>query len=155
MAHYRTCTGCLFRNGPCAERKKISEKIAGLGLTSVAFKCGWKRPHFRVGDPVYVDFTFWFDGEPDNRRLEGHISHDSGESSKVVVFVDPKHFDEVFETTDGMTGNGHMKLSRRHVRRREGVPASMCRVCGRFGAIQGHDEHFCFDLGNLQLGRVA
>ena len=142
MATYRTCSGCLFGKGPCAEREILRRKVAGLGLTSIKWKCAWKRPAFRPGEPVSVRAMDRAEDYEDGTRVEvveGYFVSETSATDKVVVYVDPAHFSETFDGSE-MRSNGFMRLSRSYVSRREGVPASFCKECGNLSDKVGHGD---------------
>lgn len=143
MTVYRTCAGCLFAKGPCGEREKLRQKLTGLGLTSVKFKCGWRRPEFRPGEAISISMITYDDGYDAGswcEYVDGYFVGDTSASSKVLVFAIPQSVSEVFGGEIELRNNGYMRLSRSYVKRREGVPASFCKDCGNLSAISGHTE---------------
>jgi hypothetical protein len=71
--------------------------------------------------------------------VDGFFVRESKGSNKVVVFVDPAEFREVFDGSE-LSGNGYMKLSRTYVAPREGVPASVCSECGNVSDKDAHGD---------------
>lgn len=143
MTAYRTCVGCLFGKGPCAERTKLRQSIAGLGLTSVKFRCAWKRPEYRPGEPIsisMIDYHDSYDGGSHVAYVDGFFVADTIAPSKALVFAIPASVEEAFDGEVKLKNSGYMSLSRSYLEQRAGVPASFCKDCGNLGAISGHTE---------------
>ena len=143
MAVYRTCTGCLFADGPCAERDKMRAKIAGMGITSLKWKCGWRRPKFSAGEPVHISMITYgdeYDGGSWCELVDGYFVSECTTSNKVLVFAIPESVASTFDGEVALRNNGYMRLSRSYVQRRQGVPASKCSSCGNLSSATGHSE---------------
>lgn len=146
---YRTCTGCTHGHGFCAEREKVREQVAGLGVSSIKWKCAWRRPAFRPGDLVWATTvsewqTSGDDGEPVINDYAATAIQNFG--SKLLVFIKPGSFeldledgDYAFTPRNG--GAGFCKVTLTRIRRREGVRENVCHYCRQITGSQGHAEY--------------
>jgi hypothetical protein len=149
MGRYRTCVGCAFEGVACGERDKLRDAIAGLSVTSVKWKCEWRRPKFAPGDPVFVSIvTHWGrdDDGVDHAELAtfpGVYIDQAKAPSKAIVFIAPGTPSVQGETafTPVRDGNGFCRLSQSYLTRREGVPDHVCDVCSNPVTLLGHADH--------------
>ncbi len=94
---------------------------------------------FAAGEPVRACVTGYWDEERVNAHVEGHVVRVAA-GGRVVVYVRPDHFKEVFDTDEGPKSNGYFKLSSQHIQKREGVHASCCSECYSLSDIAGHED---------------
>lgn len=149
MSKFRTCLGCLFEKQACGERDKMRDKTAGLGITSMKWRCGWRRSKYRPGDLVNVSIVTHYWGQDDDGRA--HMSTDTFHGvviqvaavpSKAVVFIQPGALGvhgEAFQPSKD--GNGFCRLPVAYLAPREGVPEAICAHCQNPVSLLGHAEH--------------
>lgn len=157
MSKYRTCTGCKFEGLPCGERDRMRDKTAGLGITSMKWKCDWRKPKFKPGDLVQVSIVTHYHGQDDEGRA--HMSTDTFPGifiqnakvpSRAIVFIKPGTVgnggdEEFYPSKDGI---GFCRLPLSYIAGREGPPEHVCSHCQNPISILGHADH-C-DLGAPQ-----
>lgn len=150
---YRTCFGCIHGSGSCQIRDEVKAKVAGLGVTSLKWKCKWKRLAFQPGDAVFVETIGY---EPDYTADEdAYISKwpatvIQSKGSKLICFIEPGTLDDgevPFEPKSH--GNGHVKVPLSRVTRRDAVREHVCDYCKRIVRLVGH-EAYCRDAPTEQ-----
>lgn len=104
MAHYRRCWGCPASSGikayrcpasngikaylwPCEVKEEWRRKIAGLGLTSVLFRCAKFADHYRPGMCVNLRLQ----GEFGRVEFGGVIMRWSKVPGKLLVWLDTEY----------------------------------------------------------------
>lgn len=161
MSKYRTCAGCLFEGKPCAERDKMRTRVAGLGITSMKWKCDWRRAAFKPGDPVRVRLITFSDNDD-----YGNYSYDTADypgtfvqslrgSTRLLVFILPgvigEWADDAFEPK--ADGAGFCKIPRAYVSPTSGVPEHACPGCGNPSRLLGHADYCRFHPQRAELDR--
>jgi hypothetical protein len=148
MGRYRTCIGCAFEGMACAERDKLRDSLAGLGVTSVKWKCDWRKPRFLPGEPVFVSLvTRWGRDEhgddfASTDTFPGVFVQQAKAPSKAIVFIAPGALSVHGEPfTPVRDGNGFCRLSQSYLSRREGVPDHICKYCSNPVAALGHADY--------------
>lgn len=145
---YRTCVGCVHGTGYCHERERVRQKTAGLGITSLKWRCAWKRPTFRPGDLVWATtLCDWGSGEEgDSVSSDYPATVIQNFGSKLLVFIQPGVFesgiddgDYPFEPKNG--GAGFCKITLQRIRKREGIRENVCHYCRQITRLQGHGEY--------------
>lgn len=146
---YRTCFGCVSHGKPCQSRDDIKNAVAGLGITSLKWKCAARKSSFERGDQVYVTT---FNGEKNSWESEisymsefpGVVMHTNG--TKVNVYIAPGAMcsDEeyAFEPTNGSLGYLSVPMSRLTMRCDE--KAEICPTCNGVIGMNAHiDGYYC------------
>lgn len=141
---YRTCFGCVHGSGSCQERDRVKAQVAGLGVTSLKWKCKWKRLAFNPGDAVFVE-TIGYEPEHDEDVYIGRYPAVMIESkgSKLICFIEPGVVDDggdrPFEPKNH--GNGHVKVPLSRVSHRESIREHVCDFCKRIVRLAGHEDY--------------
>jgi hypothetical protein len=153
---YRTCTGCVHSSGFCQAREDVKATVKGIGVTSLKWKCKWKRPVYQPGDAVFVE-TIGYEPEGDEDVFIGSFPATviQTKGSKLVCFIEPGVEDEIqgvpFEPK--AHGNGHVKVPMIRVTKREGIRESVCEFCNRITRLVGHED-YCRDAPKEQRQAV-
>jgi hypothetical protein len=84
---YRTCIGCVSERQPCSIRKRVKASVAGLGITSVKFKCATRSDLYAKGDQVWAKTVDSYDPDGSTDWFPGVVVKMIG--SRVVVFIAP------------------------------------------------------------------
>ena len=139
--NYGTCKGCTFEKTDCAERRKIGAKVRGLGITTMRWKCAWRRPAFSVGQPVVVPILerSEYPGEDYIHQFDGYVIGMKGR--RVQAYI-PK--DNRFVETPGdfeFKSGGFVGLSMDHVEVRDGVAEPVCNECHKTHRLDGHEDY--------------
>lgn len=140
---YRTCTGCVFGTGYCHEREAVKAQVKGLGVTSLRWKCKWKRLAYLPGDAVYVE-TIGYEPEGDEDVHIGMFPATviQAKGSKLVCFIEPGTLDDSevpFEPKSH--GNGHVKIPLSRVSHRDAIREYVCDSCSRITRLAGHEDY--------------
>lgn len=141
---YRTCFGCVHGSGSCQVRDQVKAQVAGLGVTSLKWKCKWKRLAFNPGDAVFVE-TIGFEPEGDEDVYVGEYPATviQAKGSKLICFIEPgvtdAHHEIPFEPK--AHGNGHVKVPLSRVTKREGIRENVCGYCNRITRLVGHEDY--------------
>lgn len=144
---YRTCFGCVHGAGSCQVRDAVKMQVSGLGVTSLKWKCKWKRLAFQPGDAVLVE-TIGYQPEGDEDVYIGSYPATviQIKGSKLVCFIAPGTEDETqgipFEPKNG--GNGHVKVPMARVTKRDAIRESVCQYCNQITRLVGHED-YCRD----------
>lgn len=96
--YYTNCRGCTVNTSTCAHRAKIRESLAGLGLTSIKFKCPDRKPQFSRGNRVLVTWTLV--GRP-YQTSEGYDYANEVVSFKATVIEEKKPGRFLIRVDDG------------------------------------------------------
>lgn len=147
---YQTCRGCAHGAGFCQAREDVKAHVRGIGVTSIKWKCRWRRPVYQPGDAVWANL--FADTEPDDDGWGGDRSvfRDFPAvvikvfGSKTLLFVEPGAFDEYeeYQFAPAKGGNGHVKIPLIRTRRRDAIRESICAGCQMITRLKGHEE-FC------------
>lgn len=139
--NYGTCKGCLFEKTDCAERRRIGAKVKGLGITTMKWKCKWRKPAFRVGQPVMVQILerSEYPGEDFLHQFDGYVIGMKGRRVQAYIPKDNQFIEEPgdFEFKSG----GFVGLSMDHVQPREGMSESICDGCRKTHRLDGHEDY--------------
>lgn len=145
---YRTCVGCVHGSGSCQERDRVKSQVQGLGVTSLKWKCKFKRLRFRPGDHVIVSTFIEGDYQPEYGDEEtlyawfpAIVIQNKG--PKLICFIEPgaKSTCDDYEFSPKKGGTGHVKITMQRIRPAEGVRDNVCYYCRRITRLQGHEEH--------------
>lgn len=135
---YRTCIGCVKASSPCEHRNFLREKLAGLSITSVKFKCGIRQPPFEPGDPVSVTLYVGERPEWGEEFYEAtwHAVIIRVNGSKAVAYIEPEALDESGEYNfESKTGAGYVKRPISAFTKRDAPRHVVCPTCS------GVDRH--------------
>jgi len=142
---YRTCFGCVHGTGACQVRDDVKRQISGLGVTSLKWKCKWKRLAFRPGDAVYVEtIGYQPEGDEDVYISSWRATVIQSKGSQLICFIEPGTLDDgevPFEPK--AHGNGHVKIPLSRVTRRDAVREHVCASCSRIVRLAGHEDYCC------------
>lgn len=149
MTHYRTCAGCIHAGPTCETRKAVKRQLAGLGVTSIAWRCKERESRFQPGDPVWCDTVCdygapieeWED-EPKRDWYPGVVIRMLG--SKAIVYIAKDAAGQYLGadhpfTPKGGGEHGFCKIPISRVRERDGTPDMPCDWCD-LPASRGHME---------------
>ena len=112
MTAYRTCLHCVRARDLCERRADVARGVAGLGVTSVKFRCPERIPLFTPGQRVSVT---WFIVDPDGRYGDG--IHETWPAT--VIAQRGTKFQIVVDDVDGDEGTparGWMKNESLHAK---------------------------------------
>lgn len=149
---YRTCFGCVHGAGACQVREAVKAQVSGLGVTSLKWKCKWKRLAFQPGDAVFVEtIGYQPEGEEDFYLGSYPATVIQIKGSKLICFIEPGVEDEThgipFEPKNN--GNGHVKVPMARVTKRDAIRESVCGYCNRITRLVGHED-YCRDAPKEQ-----
>lgn len=143
MTAFRTCLGCRLASEYCAKRSLLSDQIAGLGLTSIKFRCRHRESLYKPGDLVWARLPYdW----GDQYYPEGMASDDfpgvvikemTGSIRLVYVAqgaLSPSGIDFIPK------GNGFCKVRVRWLKPRDGEREEVCGYCLQPVAQIGHGD---------------
>lgn len=149
MSKYRTCVGCKFEHLPCGAREQMRKKTARLGITSMKWKCDWRRVKFSPGDLVQVSIVTHYRGQDDEGRshmttdtFPGIFIQQAKVPSKAIVFIRPGalgNSGEEFTPSNG--GVGFCRLPVAYISARDGIPEHVCAHCQNPVSILGHADY--------------
>lgn len=136
---YGTCKGCLFGDGQCAERRKMTEKIKGLGITTMKWRCKWRRPAFTIGQAVSVSLI-----DNENDEFEPYSEYFDAfvvgmKGRRVLAYIPEyarKGKDVVLRNENGFVG-----LSMDHVKPRDAASEPICKECQKAYRLDGHEDY--------------
>lgn len=129
-------------------RDQVKAQVSGLGVTSLKWKCKWKRLRFRPGDHVEVSTFIEGDYQPEYGDevtlyawFPAIVIQNKG--SKLICFIEPgaKSTCEDYEFTPKKDGSGHVEITMQRVRAVEGVRESVCYYCRKITRLQGHEDY--------------
>lgn len=146
---YQTCVGCAFGTGACQAREKIKAHVKGIGVTSIKWRCKFRRPVYLPGEAIWVNLFVGMEDHGDSwGREEAAFADFPGtvirlRGSKAVVFVSPGTMSDgeeyLFEPTKG--GNGHVKIPISRTRRRDAIREHVCPACESIVRFSGHEDY--------------
>jgi hypothetical protein len=147
---YRTCTGCVFGTGYCHAREVVKAHVKGIGVTSLKWRCEYRRPVYQPGDAVWANlFTGWEDGGDSWGREEQAFAEFPGvvirvKGSKAVVFIEPGASSECeqYDFEPLKNGNGYVKIPLIRTRKRDALREHVCDCCGQVVRLKGHHEEY-------------
>ena len=152
MTYYHACVGCAHDKATCDAFAAFKEKIKGLGLTSVKWRCPERVDRFHVGQPVWALTTVIYgDGYNDENvcrnEWPGHIIRLLGPSALVYIKpgVQAKDYDDEapFEPKSG--GNGFCKIPLSRLKTRGGEDETICKQC-ELPSFTGHQAGYMCSL---------
>ena len=138
MTHYATCVGCAVEGG-CWRRDEMRQKLAGLRVTSIKWRCEGRVDRFERGAPVWVitppdldklrsDAAPWDEGHPIKHTFPGFVVRQRG--CKTLVYIaegaPSQDDDETF-----FKGGPFCMIPLSRISARAGDPEEMCRHCDR------------------------
>lgn len=153
---YRTCVGCAKQGEPCEARDVLKGRLAGLGVTSIKWRCKDREARFQIGDPVWASTVgdqneVDDDGEPYRDHYPGHIIRDLG--STLLIYIEPGAPGR--ECQDDVPfsprANGFCKIPLSRLEAREGDRETICKHC-EWPSFKGHQSGYscsarCPDCG--------
>ena len=152
MTHYATCTGCISQ-GKCQHLDVVRKRLAGLGVTSVKWRCKYRVDRFQRGAPVWVitqadmnNPTYdEYDRGPDRNTFPGIFIKAMG--TKALVFIHPgaqsKYEREAF------VGGPICKIPLSRIYARDAEPEEVCRHCDR-PASAPHPEGYSCNMPKME-----
>lgn len=148
---YRSCYGCVHGAGSCQARDAIRDKIKGLGITSIKWKCEHRRPAFVAGEAILIDLfmgmsdqgDIWGREEPEYGWFAGYAIEVRG--SKILAFIVPGTRSDCDEYEFQPKSNGYVKTGLARVRRRDAIREYVCEGCQRPARLAGHAD-YCRNL---------
>lgn len=158
MTLYRTCVGCLSDKSPCVARDDLRERLKGIGVTSIKWKCKDREPRFVVGDPIWAltvegqGSDHQEGGEPYRDYFPGTVIRDCG--SKLLVYIAPgSPGRDGEEYSFAPSGNGFCKITLSRISKRDGERETICKAC-ELPASKGHQNGYsCTFSGDLEVAR--
>lgn len=150
---YRSCQGCAFAKAQCEHRDKLRSSLAGLGITSVKWKCGARKPLFTTGDAVWA-FTVssmtnadrYDDGEPYRDTYPGFIVDMLG--TRALVYIAPGAPGEDYPDIK-FEGDGFCKLPLARLKPRAADHEDICPACQRPASAGHAPAYSCNPLPEL------
>lgn len=128
MTHYRPCAGCKHQKTPCETRDNMKEKIAGLGVTVIGWKCKDRAPVLNRGDIVKVttiaDLT-WDDPQED--VFKGYVV--GSVRSKAIVYIKTGTVGENYQELFVPHRNGFCKVPLSRIAATSEPPVELCDTC--------------------------
>ena len=90
---YKPCRNCAVEKSDCPRRKMVRQSIAGLGVTTINFKCPDRKPLFKQGQRVSLSWTLWVEPDDPNYgstpyNLQYHATVLAEHRTKFIVRVD-------------------------------------------------------------------
>jgi hypothetical protein len=148
---YRTCFGCVYGSGTCQVRDAVKTQVADLGVTSIKWKCKWKRLAFNPGDAVYVEtIGYEPEGDEDVYISKWPATVIQAKGSRLICFIEPGALNDgevPFEPK--AHGNGHCKVPMSRVSHRDAIREHVCDYCKRIVRLAGHED-YCRDAPQEQ-----
>lgn len=137
MAYYRTCFNCAESRSSCEARERMKKALAGLSVTSVAFRCQDRKPLFAPGERVQVTWTVipedW--SYEDGASLESWpatVAQEAG--NKFVIKVDDVESDYGTPAREYVKNqNLYCKVSASKLTRLDEPFREFCAKCGEIG----------------------
>jgi len=137
MAYYRTCFNCLDRHTKCETREQIKRSLAGLSVTSIAFRCPDRKPVFTPGERAQVTWHVY----PEDWAYEDGASPESWPATvvqevgtKFVIKVDDVESDCGTPARDYVKNqNLYCKVSASKLTRLDEPFREFCAKCGEIG----------------------
>lgn len=145
---YRTCQGCLFEHEVCAAKEAVRKKLAGIGVTSLKWRCKVRRHRFEIGDPVWaltVESKSEYDdyGELYRDHFPAHVIRHCG--SKALVFIQPGAKGRSGDDGEFQSETGFCKLPISRLSKREGQRENVCKGCERPESMGHAKGYSCQD----------
>lgn len=145
---YRSCVGCVHGSGFCHARELVKAHVKGIGVTSLKWRCNWRRPIYQPGDAVWANiFTGWEDQGDSWGREEANFVDFPGivirlKGSRAVIFIEPgaDSYSGDYSFEPMKNGNGHVKIPIVRTRKRDAVREHICDSCERFVRLKGHED---------------
>lgn len=146
MTSYLTCQGCISAKTKCEYRDAMRDRLKGLSVTSVKWKCAARAPLFAPGDPVWA-LTWageeYFEGERSIDNFPAVVIKMIG--SKALVYIKPDvescDLEYTFQPASKLS-NGFCKITLSRLTPREAPRESLCEHC-QLPASLGHQEGYC------------
>ena len=130
---YRTCVGCIQQGQPCETRDKLRDKLKGLGVTSIKWKCSARVARLKRGDAVWaytIDGSNEYadNGSPFYDYFPAVVIKQTG--SKMLVYIKPGVAGRDLDNTTFKTDkNGFCKTPLSRLTQRDGDAEEVCRFC--------------------------
>lgn len=144
MTAYLTCRGCASAKVKCEHRDAMRDRLKGLSVTSLKWKCAARVPRFVPGDPIWA--TTW-DGESadgyDQWSMEDFpavVIRMLGANALVYIKpgVDGRDSDYKFQTAN----NGFCKITLSRLTPRDAPRDPVCEHC-ELPMSHGHQPNYC------------
>lgn len=143
MTTYLTCRGCISDKTKCEHRDAMRDRLKGLSVTSLKWKCAARAPRFVPGDPVWADT--WNGETADNH---GQWSMDYFPAvvirmlgSKALVYIKTGVESRDLEYTFQPQNNGFCKITLLRLSPRDAQRDPPCEHC-ELPASQGHQSGY-------------
>lgn len=137
MVAYRTCTGCVLQGKPCDMRDAMRERVRGLGITSIKWKCIGRVPRFKVGDLAWAKTTTGDGDDSLTDLFPATVIRVLG--AKALVFIDGDALSRGNEAPFEARGNGFCKMPLSRLEPRDGEPETICPAC-EWPSFKGHQD---------------
>jgi hypothetical protein len=146
---YPTCFGCVHGTGACQERERVKGHVKGIAVTSLKWKCKYRRPIYQSGAAVWVNLFIGMEDQGHSwGREEQLFAEFPGvvirlKGSKAVIFVEPgcQSDCENYDFEPQKNGNGYVKVSLTRARRRDAIREYVCIGCERIVRLNGHEDY--------------
>lgn len=139
MTTYRTCIGCANSLTDCATLAAVRKQTAGLGITSMKWRCKDRAPRFQPGDAVWARTTPVFGWEIMEDFPATFISAAGSRALvKIEAGAPARNADYEFEPKNG--GGGYCRLPLSRLSERDGERQTVCKHCQDVG---GHHADYC------------
>ena len=137
MTYYRPCFNCASDRKTCPTAARIRAGMAGLGITSVSFKCAERRPKFMPGDRVTVTWPVY----PEDWRYEDGASMEcwpatvaSEAGKKFIIKVDDVDSDHDTPAREYVKSQSlYCKVSASKLTPLDEPARTVCLLCGEVG----------------------
>jgi hypothetical protein len=144
---YRSCYGCIHGTGACQARDAMKAKIKGIGITSMKWKCSYRRPAFAAGEGISINLFMgmtdqgdsWGREEPEYGWFPGYAIEVKG--TKILAFILPGTRSDCDEYEFQPKSNGYVKTALTRVQRRDAVREHVCEGCHRLVRLIGHEDY--------------
>ena len=138
---FRTCTGCILQGQPCEARATLREKLKGLGITSVKWRCTHRTPKYQIGDPVWAS-TIADTTDADIRDdFPGLVIENAGNMHLILIEPGVRGQDDAEFIPSG-NGSGFCKIPLSRLRpRNDADREKICSSC-KWPARKGHQAGY-------------
>jgi hypothetical protein len=146
MTAYLTCRGCAHAKTKCEHRDAMRDRLKGLSVTSVKWKCGARAPLFVPGDPVWAET---WDGEAADGEGQWYMDDFPAVVIKMIgpnalVYIKPdvesRDLKYIFQPGNKLS-NGFCKITLSRLKPRDAPRDPTCERCKNPASL-GHQENY-------------